>query len=68
VKLNGAVSHEVHISAVAMCGVGVAADMLLILDAVEGENISIELRQARNIFGAEVHVMEVEFHGCSFEL
>lgn len=63
VEFDRTISHEVHVGAVAVSGVGVAADMLLILDPVERENVAVELGEARNVFGAEVHVMEMEFHG-----
>jgi hypothetical protein len=62
-EFDGTISHEIHIRAVTVGGIGIAADVFLILDPVEGKNVSVELGKTRNVFGAEIHVVEVKFHG-----
>jgi hypothetical protein len=63
VELDCAISHEIYFRAVTMGCVGVAAHVLFVLDAVEVKNGAIKRREASDVFRAEVHVMEMKFHG-----
>src|ERR1700730_17641056 len=65
VELGGAVGQEVHVAAVAVTrALRIHPCVLLVADRAEVEQLLIELRQTRQIVGAEIEVMELEFHDC----
>lgn len=63
VKLNSPVSHEINFRTIAMGRIGVATHVLFILDAIEVKDRAVKRRKAADVFRAEVHVMEMKFHG-----
>jgi hypothetical protein len=63
VELDGAVGQEVHVAAEPL-PVRSAFTCVCSSDRAEVEQLLIELRQTRQIVGAEIEVMELEFHDC----
>jgi hypothetical protein len=43
--------------------IGVATHVLFVLDAIEVKDRAVKRRKATDVFRAEVHVVEMKFHG-----
>jgi hypothetical protein len=60
VEFDGAIGDEIYLRTITV--IGVHACVLFVLDPVHRENGLVELGKARDVLGAQVHMVILEFH------